>query len=141
MSRIQVLDGGLGTSLVDKYDVTFNERTPLWSTQLVIDDQDTLLACQREFVQAGVDVLLTATYQSSIEGFARTKTRDYPDGIPKSTIGLYLSKAVEVALKATHGYDSVKLALSLGPYGACLTPGQEYTGNYDERHDNEESLY
>ena len=141
MSPIQILDGGLGTSLVDRYNVSFDDATPLWSTHLLVDDQDTLLLCQRDFVQAGVDVLLTATYQTSIEGFARTKTREYPNGIPKSAIGSYLSGAVDIALKAAKGYEKTKLALSLGPYGACMIPSQEYSGKYDEAHDTEESLF
>ncbi|KAI0002847.1 putative homocysteine S-methyltransferase [Xylariaceae sp. FL0662B] len=141
MGRIQILDGGLGTSLVDKYDVSFDDATPLWSTHLLITGRETLLACQRDFVQAGVDVLLTATYQASIEGFARTKTSEHPGGIPKSAIGSYLRVAVDVALQAAEGHDATKIALSLGPYGACMTPGQEYSGRYDEAHDSEESLY
>ena len=141
MGRIQILDGGLGTSLVDKYDVRFDDSTPLWSTHLLVDAPNTLLSCQRDFVQAGIDVLLTATYQTSIEGFARTRTREYPNGIPKSAIGPYLSGAVDIALEAAKGHKEVKLALSLGPYGACMIPSQEYGGRYDEAHDGEESLY
>lgn len=141
MSRIQILDGGLGTSLVDKYDVTFDETTPLWSTHLLVDDQDTLFACQRDFVQAGAEVLLTATYQTSIEGFAMTRTKKHPLGISKSEIGPYLRGAVQVAMKAADGHENVRLTLSLGPYGACMTPGQEYTGTYDEAHGCEEALY
>lgn len=141
MTRIQILDGGLGTSLVDKYDVSFDETTPLWSTHLVVDGQDTLLSCQRDFVQAGVNILLTATYQTSIEGFAGTKSREYPEGIPKSAIGPYLSRAVDIALEASRGHKNTKIALSLGPYGACLIPGQEYSGKYDVAHDTEDLLY
>ena len=141
MSRIQILDGGLGTSLEDKFDVKFDDTTPLWSTHLLVDGQDTLFLCQRDFVQAGVDVLLTATYQTSIEGFACTKIPEYPNGIPKLAIGSYLGGAVDIALEATKGHEKTKLALSLGPYGACMTPSQEYSGKYDEAHDAEESLY
>ncbi|GAW16715.1 hypothetical protein ANO14919_061520 [Xylariales sp. No.14919] len=141
MTPIKILDGGLGTSLVDKYDVVFDEATPLWSTHLIIDGQDTLQACQRDFVQAGADVLLTATYQTSIEGFARTKTPRHPDGISKPEIGPYLSGAVDVAAKAARGRGEVQLALSLGPYGACMVPSQEYTGDYDAAHGTEEALY
>jgi homocysteine S-methyltransferase len=78
MDRIGVLDGGPGTSLVDKFGVTFDETMPLWPGSLLFHGQDTLYACQRDFVEAGVDVLLTATYQASIEGFARTKTNQHP---------------------------------------------------------------
>lgn len=140
MGSIQFLDGGLGTSLEDSYSVVFDHSKPLWSTHFLVEGEDTLLACQRDFAEAGVDVILTATYQTSIEGFGRTKTSEFPDGIPKSAIGSYLQKAVDIAEKATSN-GKAKIALSLGPYGACMIPGQEYSGKYDEAHDSGESLY
>lgn len=136
---IQLLDGGLGTSLQDHYGVQFDSSTPLWSSHMLVSDPDTLLSCQRDFVAANVDVLLTATYQVSVEGFARTKTPEYPDGIPRHAIPAFLRTAVEVAEKAKTGRTAI--ALSLGPYGACMVPGQEYSGAYDAEHDSEEGLF
>ncbi|KAK6855547.1 hypothetical protein PG995_007698 [Apiospora arundinis] len=143
---VRILDGGLGTSLEDRYGAVFDDSTPLWSSHFIVSDPDTLLACQREFVvEAGVDVLLTATYQVSIEGFARTKVPQYPDGIPKYAIGRYLANAVGIAEKAAKAQSSsspsASLALSLGPYGACMVPGQEYSGHYDDGHNTEDALY
>ncbi|KAA8641928.1 hypothetical protein EYZ11_002534 [Aspergillus tanneri] len=136
---VQTLDGGLGTSLQDYYSVTFDASTPLWASHLLVSDPATLLSCQRDFVNANIDVLLTATYQVSIEGFARTKTPDHPHGIPRNAIPAYLRTAVEVAEKAKN--DRTSIALSLGPYGACMIPGQEYSGNYDEEHSSEDALF
>ncbi|KAH8432982.1 homocysteine S-methyltransferase family protein [Aspergillus melleus] len=137
---VQLLDGGLGTSLQDHYGVKFDSAsTPLWSSHMIVSDPSTLLSCQRDFVAANVDVLLTATYQVSIEGFARTKTPEYPDGIPRHAIPTFLRTAVEVAEKAKT--DRTAIALSLGPYGACMIPGQEYSGAYDAEHDSEEALF
>lgn len=140
MATIQILDGGLGTSLEDKYGVKFNHTQPLWSSHFLIDNQDTLLACQRDFVEAGADVLLTATYQVSVEGFARTKTPDRPNGISRDAVPPYLATAVGIAEKAS-SHGAAKLALSLGPYGASMIPGQEYSGKYDAEHGSEESLF
>lgn len=146
--RVHVLDGGLGTALEDRYGVVFNDSTPLWASHLIVSDPDTLLACQRDFVEAGADVLLTATYQVSIEGFARTKVPAYPEGVPRFAVGRYLANAVKIAerasiRKAAQGQSpsSASLALSLGPYGACMIPGQEYSGKYDDDHNSEEALY
>lgn len=141
MASIQILDGGLGTSLQDHYSVNFDSTTtPLWASHLLISDPTTLQSCQTDFGSAGADVLLTATYQVSPEGFARTKTPEYPDGIPRHAIGRFLRRAVDIA-ERSRGQDSMKIALSLGPYGACMIPGQEYSGAYDAAHDDEESLY
>lgn len=142
MASVKILDGGLGTSLQDKYEVEFNSTsTPLWSSHMLVSDAATLLACQRDFTAAGVDVLLTATYQASIEGFGRTKTTEFPSGIPRSAIGPFLETAVRVAEEAKGSREHVKIALSLGPYGACMIPGQEYSGKYDELHNSEDALY
>jgi homocysteine S-methyltransferase len=141
MAQVQILDGGLGTSLNDLYNIKFDSTTtPLWASHLLISDPATLQACQHDFGIAGVDILLTATYQVSVEGFARTKTPQHPNGIPRTAVGPFLKTAVDIAEQAKVR-DSTSIALSLGPYGACMIPGQEYSGAYDAEHDSEESLY
>lgn len=141
MAKVQILDGGLGTSLDDLYNIKFESTTtPLWASHLLVSDPATLEACQRDFGEAGVDILLTATYQVSTEGFARTKTAEFPNGIPRSAVGPFLQRAVDIAERAKVR-DNASIALSLGPYGACMIPGQEYSGLYDAEHDAEESLY
>lgn len=142
-SPILFLDGGLGTSLEDKYGFKFSSAsTPLWSSHLIIadEDQQTLLACQRDFGAVPVDVIETATYQTSFEGFSRTKTAEHPDGIPLEAIAPYLKNAVRVAEAARGGPDA-QIAYSLGPYGACMIPGEEYSGRYDAEHDGEGALH
>ena len=70
---ILLLDGGLGTTLESApYDFHFSSSTPLWSSHLLISSPDTILAAQKDFVKAGCDVLLTATYQASFKGFVAT---------------------------------------------------------------------
>lgn len=139
-SPIIFLDGGLGTSLQDKYGVTFsNKTTPLWSSHPVISDPQTLLACQKDFGNVPVDVVETATYQASIHGFAATKTEQWPNGIDRASVPKFLADAVDVADQA-RGKPDAKVALSLGPYGSTMVPGQEYSGAYDEDHDDEEAL-
>lgn len=139
-STIIFLDGGLGTSLQDKYGVTFsNKSTPLWSSHPVISDPQTLLACQKDFGHVPVDVIETATYQASIHGFAATKTEQWPHGIDRASIPKFLADAVDIADQA-RGKPDAEIALSLGPYGSTMVPGQEYSGAYDEDHDDEEKL-
>ncbi|KAK2609162.1 AdoMet-homocysteine methyltransferase [Conoideocrella luteorostrata] len=140
MTPIRILDGGLGTSLEQKYNIKFSPSTPLWSSDLLVSNPDALLQCQSDFGQVPVDILLTATYQISINGFKNTKTPAFPNGIATSEIPQFLEKALTIAEKATQGSNG-SVALSLGPYGACMIPSQEYSGNYDEDFDSQESLY
>ncbi|UQC86027.1 homocysteine S-methyltransferase [Colletotrichum lupini] len=139
-SKVLILDGGLGTSLEDKYGIKFESATtPLWSTHLLVDGQDTLLACQKDFGDVPVDIILTATYQLSIHGFANTRTAQFPNGIDKANIGNFIQDAIRIADEAGRSQGS-KTALSIGPYGACMIPGQEYSGAYDADHDTLEKL-
>ncbi|POR37862.1 Homocysteine S-methyltransferase 1, partial [Tolypocladium paradoxum] len=90
MPPMLILDGGLGTALEQRYNVAFSPATPLWSAHLLLSDPDTLLACQADFGRGvPVDVLLTATYQVSVAGFARTRTAAFPDGIDAARIPGY----------------------------------------------------
>ncbi|KAI0880353.1 Homocysteine S-methyltransferase [Annulohypoxylon maeteangense] len=139
LAPVLFLDGGLGTSLEDKYGVKFDENTPLWSSHPLIDDPETLRACQRDFGSVPVDILLTATYQVSAESFSRTKTSNHPQGIGRSDISPFLDLAISIAeeVKAPDAH----VALSVGPYGACMVPSQEYSGKYDTEHDSFERLF
>ncbi|KAI3343161.1 Homocysteine S-methyltransferase [Ustulina deusta] len=136
---VQFLDGGLGTSLEDKYNLRFTEATPLWSSHLLLSDPDTLKSCQRDFADVPVDILLTATYQVSVEGFQRTRTDAFPDGVPRADIPRFLDVAVSTVEQVKQ--PTTKIALSLGPYGAVMTPSQEYTGQYDDEHNSADKLF
>ncbi|EFW99907.1 homocysteine s-methyltransferase [Grosmannia clavigera kw1407] len=145
---IRILDGGLGTSLQDRYGVEFSSAaTPLWSSHLLAtgpqSEPETLLQrCQADFCRAGADVLETATYQISTAGLARTRVLpDHPDGIVEpADVYQFLERAVAVAeaagnveteAKTTKHETAPSIALSLGPYGACMIPSTEYSGAYD----------
>lgn len=138
MPKIKILDGGLGTSLEQNHNVTFGSDTPLWSSHLLISDPAALLQCQKDFGDVPVDVILTATYQVSLHGFANTKTADFPNGIDASQVPQFLETAVKVAEDAKQ--PACAIALSVGPYGACMIPSQEYSGKYDAAHDSGDAL-
>ncbi|CEJ90879.1 hypothetical protein VHEMI06632 [[Torrubiella] hemipterigena] len=139
MTQVYILDGGLGTSLEQHYGVTFSQSRPLWSGDLVVSDPETLQRCQQDFGQIPVDILLTATYQTSFEGFSKTMTSEFPQGIPAAAVPRFVNRAVQIAEEAA--IPSVKIALSVGPYGACMIPSQEYSGKYDVEHDSEDLLF
>ncbi|KAM4063734.1 homocysteine s-methyltransferase [Hirsutella rhossiliensis] len=141
--RILILDGGLGTSLEQKYSVCFShDATPLWSSHLLLahDDQSLLLRCHADFARVPVDVLLTATYQVSADGFARSGVVD-PARIPHHLEAAVRTAERAVAATADDARSSAPvLALSLGPYGACMVPSQEYSGRYDAAHGSRAAL-
>lgn len=126
--EILVLDGGLGTTLEDKHNLTFDSSTPLWSSHLLLTDPDLLERVQHDFVNAGADILLTPTYQASYDGFANTTINgekiDFYEEICQ-----YLDLAVDISRHAFNNQPGL-VALSLGAYGATMSPSQEYGGMY-----------
>ena len=99
---------------------------PLWSAHVLEDAPEKVMAVHRAYIEAGVDLLLTASYQVSRKGYA-----EY--GLSPSQADHALLRAVELAKQAVHESkrQHIVVAASLGPYGAALHNGAEYHGNYD----------
>ncbi|CAF9905079.1 MAG: hypothetical protein GOMPHAMPRED_003028 [Gomphillus americanus] len=133
---ILLLDGGLGTTLGEPpYSVSYNNSTPLWSSHLLISSPETLQSVHRSFARAGADILLSATYQASYEGFAKTPRLDANSGpgYSKDEATSYMRLAITLAAKASASVakrSPPAVALSLGAYGAILIPSQEFSGFY-----------
>ncbi|KAK3989930.1 homocysteine S-methyltransferase [Cladorrhinum sp. PSN332] len=141
---IRILDGGLGTTLETNYGYKFSSSTPLWSSHLLVTDQGTLLNCHQAFAEAGAEIISTATYQTSIEGFAATETSKRPSGVATLYIPSFLTSAIELASSAISSSSSSnnnninrqhELSLTLGPLGATLLPhSAEYSGLYPSQY-------
>ena len=116
-----VLDGGLATELERRgHDL----GSDLWSARLLAEDPAEVVAAHRAFAEAGAQVLTTASYQASFEGFAAA-------GIDAAGTRRLLRRSVELAREAGAGAAlQVWVAASIGPYGATRADGSEYTGDY-----------
>jgi homocysteine S-methyltransferase len=78
------------------------------------------------YFEAGADVAISASYQATFEGFAgRGLSRDEAASLMRTSVKLARDAAPEGAL----------VAASVGPYGAMLGNGAEYTGDYDRDED------
>jgi homocysteine S-methyltransferase len=80
----------------------------------------------RAYFAAGADVAISASYQATFEGFAGR-------GIDAPKAAALMRTSVELARDAAGGDRLV--AASVGPYGAMLGNGAEYTGDYDRDED------
>lgn len=111
-----VIDGGLSTALEQ-----LGERPAglLWTAATLIDRPQVITAAHRLYVEAGADVVITASYQASVPGFVAA-------GVEATEARRLLATTTELARAA--GADVV--ACSVGPYGACLGDGSEYHGRY-----------
>ncbi|MBM9507326.1 homocysteine S-methyltransferase [Actinacidiphila acididurans] len=115
-----VLDGGLSNQLADQ---GCDLSDPLWSARLLADDPARIEAAHAAYVRAGARVLITASYQATYEGFARR-------GVGGKEASALLRSSVTLARRAAAGTPGVRVAASVGPYGAMLADGSEYRGRY-----------
>ncbi|EPE29093.1 Homocysteine S-methyltransferase [Glarea lozoyensis ATCC 20868] len=146
--NIRLMDGGLGTLLTSPpHNITFTHDHPLWSSHLLTskEGEKELARAQRSFVDAGADILLSATYQASFEGFGGTKVRygrqeeGIGEGVGEEEAGRCMRRGVGVARECFDGGKGT-VVLGLGAYGAIMIPGAEYSGVYDEGHRSVEEL-
>jgi S-methylmethionine-dependent homocysteine/selenocysteine methylase len=114
-----VIDGGLSTALeLLGADIS----GPLWTAQTVIDDPALLERAHRSFVEAGADIIATASYQCGTKQFEAI-------GLSSKEARDALASTTTIARRAVEG-TSVAVAASVGPFGASLANGSEYNGRY-----------
>lgn len=119
-----IIDGGLGTALESRGIDLSHE---LWSAALLQQAPDTLAEVHADFITAGAQIVTTASYQATPLGFERAS-------IPAEEGRRLIEASVEIAAEAARADGAaagpVLVAGSVGPYGAALGDGAEYTGDY-----------
>ncbi len=120
-----VLDGGLATELEARGHALVDA---LWSARILTDDPDAIGAVHSAYFAAGAEVAITASYQASFDGFQRA-------GLSRADTADALARSVAIARAAADAaaWRSRRplVAASIGPYGAALANGAEFTGAYD----------
>lgn len=121
-----VLDGGLSTQLA-----VLGQDTSglLWTGRTLLENPDAVTRAHADFVAAGADIVITASYQVSRWGFEQA-------GLAAEQADAALRSATRAARAATEQFPDrrVLVAASVGPYGAILHDGSEYRGNYGRTH-------
>lgn len=126
-ARPVLLDGGLATQLQSQ-GVVFD--TPLWSAELLNSNPRAIVDAHRAYLEAGAEILTSASYQASRAGFNQLGIEaDEADRLIASSVTLAQEACAEYAA-ANSDAQPRKVAASVGPYGAVLNDGSEYTGDY-----------
>ncbi len=123
-----VLDGGLATELEAQ---GFDIGTKLWSAGLLQSDPAAIVAAHLAYLEAGAEIIISASYQASQAGFMSLDLSEQEaDELIVSSVELacaarrqFLDAQPETSFKPI-------VAASVGPYGAAMHDGSEYTGNY-----------
>lgn len=123
-----LLDGGLATELEAQ---GHNIDGVLWSAMLLRTQPQAIVDVHRAYLDAGAEIIISASYQASRAGFHQL-------GIEADEADALIASSVTLARQACDDYHKANteverprcVAASVGPYGAVLMDGSEYTGDY-----------
>ena len=118
---ITKLDGGLSTALENNGNKL---TTSLWTGELILVNPSEITKAHLDFINAGADIIITSSYQISYLGCSK---RGWSESKTDQALRGSTQLAKDAVLKSG---KSVKIASSIGPYGAALADGSEYKGNY-----------
>jgi homocysteine S-methyltransferase len=111
-----IIDGGLATQLEAR---GCNLDHPLWSASIISSNPQQIVDAHRAYLDAGAQVIVSASYQAIDSDL--------------------VAAATDLALRARDEFVVAQprhpvplVAASIGPYGATLGDGSEYTGSYDK---------
>ncbi|MDJ0752016.1 MAG: homocysteine S-methyltransferase [Ardenticatenaceae bacterium] len=125
-----ILDGALATEL-ERRGCDIND--PLWSAKILLEAPELIKQVHLDYLYAGADCIITATYQATFEGLTAR-------GLSHEDATKIILLAVDLAIEARDDFWNAfedkdsrlkpLVAASVGPYGAYLANGAEYTGEY-----------
>lgn len=122
-----VIDGALASEL-QRRGCDLNDS--LWSAKVLIEQPELIQQVHYDYFVAGADCAITASYQATPMGFAQK-------GIELEESIKLIKTSVKLAQQAKMQYlndikqdKTLLIAGSVGPYGAYLANGSEYTGDY-----------
>lgn len=128
---VAIIDGAMATEL-ERRGCDLNDA--LWSARILLDQPELIRAVHLDYFNAGADIAITASYQATVEGFAkRGLTREQALDLIKKSVGLAREARDEFWSREENriGRAYPLIAGSVGPYGAFLADGSEYRGDYD----------
>jgi len=125
-----VIDGALATELERR---GCDLKDDLWSAKILLEQPEIIRQVHLDYFIAGADCAITASYQATVEGFAKR-------GLNESEAIELIQRSVGLAIQARDefwsdlanraGRAKPFVAASVGPYGAFLADGSEYRGDY-----------
>lgn len=123
-----ILDGGLSNVLED-FGCDLNHN--LWVANLINKAPDAIIKTHLAYLNAGAQIISTSGYQATIPGFIKI-------GFSENESERLILEPVNLAHIARHRYCKKNkiikkplIAASIGPFGAFLADGSEYSGNYN----------
>nr|XP_022918716.1 uncharacterized protein LOC111427705 [Onthophagus taurus] len=130
VDEIKILDGGFGTQIAKHIDKSLDDDA-LWSARLLTTNKEAVIETHLDFLRAGSNIIGTNTYQASVEGFKNHLKLSKEESLNLIREAVGLAKTARDNYILENPYCKLPLiAGSVGPYGASLHDGSEYTGTY-----------
>lgn len=126
-----ILDGAMATEL-ERKGLDLNDS--LWSARVLAEHPEVIQAVHRDYFASGADCSTSASYQATIPGFMAS-------GYTRREAEQLIARSMTLLLKARdEWWEGAKAsgrlyplaAAAVGPYGAYLANGSEYTGDYSQ---------
>ena len=127
---VLVIDGALATELERR---GCDLKDDLWSAKILLEQPEIIKQVHFDYFKAGADCAITASYQATIEGFAKRGLSERESiALIQTSVRLAMAARDEFWTEASNraGRPRPFVAASVGPYGAFLADGSEYRGNY-----------
>ena len=102
----------------------------LWSALALTAVPEVVCAVHTDYLDAGARVITTNTYQATLPGL-RQAGHDTVGARDVIAAGARLANDAARCFEREHPEEPVLVAGGIGPYGAYLADGSEYTGAYD----------
>lgn len=124
-----VIDGAMSTAL-EKLGMVLNDS--LWSARALIEHPEFVREVHRQYFEAGANAAITDSYQATEAGFGAK-------GYTAQEARNWIRRSAELAREAKNDVllehpewvpEDLLVAGAIGPYGAYLADGSEYTGAY-----------
>ncbi|KAI7341270.1 homocysteine methyltransferase [Hortaea werneckii] len=137
-----IIDGALATELEARgHDL----NNALWSARLLQNDPGSIQQVHLDYYLAGADIAITASYQASTRGLSEhlgLNEREAAELVKCSVkiaqdarSDVYNQLNAAATPKAADTKRKLLVAGSVGPYGAYLSDGSEYRGDYQRTMD------
>lgn len=129
--KVAIVDGAMATEL-EARSCDLNDA--LWSAKVLLEQPELIRAVHLDYFNAGADIAITASYQATVDGFAkRGLNREQALELMKKSVKLAQEARDEFWSKEENRAGRVRplIAGSVGPYGAYLADGSEYRGDYN----------
>ncbi|KAK1062844.1 AdoMet-homocysteine methyltransferase [Friedmanniomyces endolithicus] len=131
-SGSMVIDGALATELETK---GLDLNHPLWSGKALRDKPSTIQEVHLDYYLAGADIAITSSYQASTQGLKDHLSIDEKEAKDLVKTSVKLAQDARREAYETGKIEKEKRLLvagSVGPYGAYLSDGSEYRGDYQQ---------